>query len=293
MKEKHLAMVRSTLKSPKNISSQNIGKLFHYTYGEKKEKIVGQNEVVFQLSRVDEFLDKNEGFHVLEPYYHACGDLYEDQIIDEDFYRILRSINQNDIANIFSGSWVLCFSKNGNSTFLKRRYAAGEGWILGILFSYLDDVCINFPEDYGMIDLYEVEYSFKKLLRFMKNAIAKYYKLYKQEPIEDFICKNEIAAWLSEYSLIYKSADYKSEEEIRLVCKFTPNFSVWENKEYKIKFESSVSGYNASIKMILSKDRLIYASQKPALCFDTKLNKTILRGEEIHKVFERHRNSKR
>lgn len=284
MKTNHLTMVWRTLVRPKNISNENIAKLFHYTFDDRKEKIVGQDKVVFQLTRADKFLDKNEGFHILEPFYHACGDLYESKIIDEGFYRILRSIDSNDIASTFSGSWIFCFSKNGNSTFLKRRYAAGNGWILGISFDYLDDICIDFPEACGTMTLYEVEYSFNKILRAMKNAIRKYYIFYKQESKDFSNCKKEIIDWLSEYSLIYKSTDYKMEEEIRLICKFAPHFSSWKNEEHGVQLESSVSGYDANMKMIFNKTKLIYESQKLEICFDTKLNKSMLRGEEIRKV---------
>ena len=227
MKENRLTKILRALCSPRNISSENVGKLFHYTYDEKKGKIVSQDNVVFKLSRIDQFLDRNEGFHILEPFYHACGDLYENKIIDENFYKTLLSIKQYDILNSFLGVWVLCFSKNGNSVFLKRRYAAGKGWILGIVSNCLDEICIDFPGNYGTINLYEVVYSFNKMVRVIENAIKKYYKHYKNEPTEQSVCKQEIASWLGEYSLIYKSADYKFEEEIRLVCKFVPDFIGW------------------------------------------------------------------
>lgn len=286
MKGNRLTKTGEVLSSPQNVSSENIGYLFHYTYEDKKEKIVAQDKVVFQLSRVDEFLDKNEGFQILEPFYHACGDLYENGVIAEPFYKILVSIKQKDLSNSFSGAWVLCFSKNGNSNFLKRRYAAGNGWILGLRFNNLDDICTEFPEEFGTITLYEIRYSFDKLLRIIKSTIKKYYKLYKQAPTEDSLCKKMITRWLSEYSLIYKSTDYKLEEEIRLLCKFAPDFSSWKNEKYGVQFESSVNGYCANVKMILDKKRLIYASQKLDTPFDTRLNKTIIAGHEIHTVLK-------
>ena len=284
MGNNRLTKLCKILKSPQNVSGENVSHIFHYTYEDNKEKITFHDKAVFLLSRIDHLLDENEGIQILEPYYHACGALVEDEHIDKDFYKILRSVNKEDINNTLSNTWVLCFSKNGNSNFLKRRYAAGDGWILGINFGYLKDVCMDFPNDYGTIDLYEVKYSFKYLMRFMKTSISKYYEFCKQEPIDADRCKKEIVNWLSAYSFIYKNADYKQEEEIRLVCKFDSDF-LWKSEDHGVQFESSVIGGEPTIKIVLDKEKLVYESQKLEKCFDTRLNKTILSGEEIRKVF--------
>ena len=277
------------LQGPKSISSENVLKLFHYTHDSKKISIVGENRVVFQLSRVDEFLDKNEGVQILEPYYHACGQLYEDGTINKTFYEQLIGIKQKDLFDKFVGSWVLCFSKNGNSIFLKRRYAAGNGWILGINFDYLDDIAVELPEEYGYCYLYEVKYSLRGIVREFRNALKKYYTHYVQHNSSNNgdSVKQDIVEWLCQYSLIYKNQDYKSEEEIRLVCKFKSDFSVWEDTSRGIKFETSINGYSPMVKMILDKRHLIYETQKIDVCFDTKLNKSMLCRDEIQKVFKK------
>ena len=77
----------------KNIRVSPIN-FFHYTRNEIKEKIAGENSVELKLSLVEDFLDKNEGLQILEPYYHACGILYDEKSIDESFYKILISIRQ-------------------------------------------------------------------------------------------------------------------------------------------------------------------------------------------------------
>ena len=56
-------------------------KLFHYTSKDKKEKIFGNDKLVLWFSRADKFLDKNEGTQILEPYYYACGELYDKKVI--------------------------------------------------------------------------------------------------------------------------------------------------------------------------------------------------------------------
>ena len=61
-------------------------KLFHYTSKDKKEKILGNDKLVLWFSRADKFLDKNEGTQILEPYYYACGELYDKKVIEKNFY---------------------------------------------------------------------------------------------------------------------------------------------------------------------------------------------------------------
>ena len=50
---------------------------YHYTNGKSKANIVNGRVLDFCLSNTRDFLDKNEGTAILEPYYHACGRLYE------------------------------------------------------------------------------------------------------------------------------------------------------------------------------------------------------------------------
>lgn len=286
--QKSISKLWSILKIPRDISSHDIAKLFHYTHNAKKEKIVRENDVVFRLSRVDCFLDKNEGFQILEPYYHACGQFCEESKGEKKqaFYEMLMSIGQQDLLSSFTGVWVACFSKNGNSSFMKRRYAAGDGWILGVGFYYLGNLCIDFPVEFGTINLLEIQYSFNRMVVIIKNALEKCYKVFEKEENQDFreALKQNIVQWLGEYSLIYKSADYKLEEEIRLVCKFASGFSVWEDAERGIKIEASINGYDPVVELILDKKYLLCETQEPSIYFDTKLNKTIVTTEEIRKV---------
>ena len=84
--------------------------------------------------------------------------------------------------------------------------------------------------------------------------------------------------------MIYKGEDYQPEEEIRLVCEFPSDFSTWENKKYGVQFKASVSGYDASVKMILDKKKLVYASQKLDAGFDTSMNKQIIYGKSTESI---------
>ena len=299
-----LSKVCASLQSLQPFSDANVcNTLFHYTYNSKKEKIVGTNEIVLNLSRVDKFLDKNEGYQILEPYYHACGHLYEIGAIDKDFYLILRGINEKDIQSHFSNVWVACFSKNGNSEFMKRRYAAGDGWILGISFDRLHTVdtgvfsaeCNSVREDNnefeGDFSLYEVRYSFEEMFEFIKKSLYDYYKIYESKQIYDDKTKEEIVVditnWLEELCLYYKSPLYEREEEIRLVCKLESKFSSWEDCESGIKIETIFDGDDANIKMVLDKKWLTFESQNLKDGLNTKLNKVFITGKKIKTIIQR------
>ena len=268
---------------PSKLKETDIRSLFHYTRDNIKEKIVKENDVVFKLSRLVDFLDKNEGIQVLEPYYHACGQLYEKQKINKEFYELLVGIKQNDLYSHITGVWLLCFSKNGYSDFLKRRYAARDGWILGINYQILDDISVSFPNEFGNIEVYEVNYSFANEYKKIKEAIKSIYQLYLQENIDvaKTKSKNQLVEILNNHSLTYKNADYRKEEEIRLVCKFKPEFSQWTDSEYGIKFVASIDGYTPEVRIILPKKHLIIEKQKLDICYCTGLNKSFMTSDGI------------
>ena len=167
---------------------------------------------------------------------------------------------------------------------MKRRYAAGNGWILGVCFGYLSNVCTAASDDCERIELYEMRYSFGDLLEIMKHDLTEYYVFCQKERAANDVYKLEISDWLGRYSLIYKGEDYQLEEEIRLVCEFPSDFSAWENKKHGVQFKASVSGYDASVKMSLDKKKLVYASQKLGAGFDTSMNKQIIYGKSTESI---------
>ena len=287
-----LSNVIISLKSLPNLSS-TYKQLFHYTYDEKKKKIVVGDNIVLKLSRVDDFLDKNEGYQILEPYYHACGHLYETGVINKDFYLTLINVKDKDLKAKFTKAWIICFSKNGNSEFLKRRYAAGDGWVLGISFDRLytaetglfkcvehsdrEHTNFNSSEPNCDISLCEVKYSFDEMFRFITESLTKYYQIYKSMQKYDDKTKEEIVVdivnWLEDFCLRYKSPIYEPEEEIRLICKLGANFSFWEDRENGIQVELSIDCGDDVIEIVLDKNWLTRETQKPNDTDDTELNK--------------------
>ena len=178
--------------------------------------------------------------------------------------------------------WIFCFSKSGSSSFLKRRYAPNDGWVLHFDVTLWDHLCIDFSDQF-LVNYVDVEYSFEKMVNKLKSTIYKCYEAYKEFPNDnrDELIRVSILQWLKENGLSYKSNDYKLEEEVRLVFMFDSGFSCWENEERTIKLEASVNGNKPSIKMILDKKYLALQTQELLEGCETKLNKRIMSAKEI------------
>lgn len=263
-------------------------KLFHYTKNENKEKIVCSNHIELKFSLAKDFLDKNEGIQILEPFYHACGILYEEDKIDVHFYNLLKSITQKDLLSGTQGCWIFCFSKNGNSSFLKRRYAAQNGWILSFPVTLYDDICIEIPDCLDEFDLFDVEYSFKKVVNKIKTKLLKCYQLYQEVICDDKydVFKEEILQWLMRCSFSYKGTDYKFEEEIRLLVRCNSGNFVWENEQHTIKMEMVTREDQASLIMTLDLQYLLMQTQEISKYFGTALNRQFLSAQEIRKALK-------
>ena len=110
----------------------NLQNLFHYTRKANIDKIDAGSFIRLRFSKVTDFLDKNEGSSILEPFYHACGSLYDKDIIDKTFFDIARNISYKEIIKQRKHVYIICFSKNGCSPFLKERYSAKDGILIPV-----------------------------------------------------------------------------------------------------------------------------------------------------------------
>ena len=155
--------------------------LYHYTNAVANQKILDGKTLNFQLTKTDAFLDKNEGTSILEPYYHACGHLYETGKIDSGFYLIARSITARMLRDHVADLWALCLTPHGCSSFMKERYAPNDGWILSFTSDALTELCFAFPKKYGWFVRIQIQYSFKKMKRLMESILKKIFYAYKKD----------------------------------------------------------------------------------------------------------------
>ena len=143
--------------------------LYHYTNDDAKQKIVEEetHTVKFRFTRASQFTDKNECIHIIEPYVHACGCLYDSGKISKEFYFFLKSIKADNLNPGQKDPWIICFTAEGNSQFMKEKYAPGDGWLIELLKHPFESLEINFSSSDTMhpnyIFLAEVEYSYLKI----------------------------------------------------------------------------------------------------------------------------------
>lgn len=225
--------------------------LYHYTNDEAKQKIVEEetHTVKFRFTRASQFTDKNECTYIIEPYIHACGCLYDSGAISKEFYFFLKSIKADSLNPGQKDPWIICFTAEGNSQFMKEKYAPGDGWLIELLKQPFESMESNFSSSDTMhpnyIFLAEVEYSYLKIKDIIQEMLSHLYSCYQNYVNEDEdeedeekiqkkkkdIAKAIVIQFLSMYSLFYKSDSYKDEKEIRLICNINPELREWQDPD--------------------------------------------------------------
>ncbi len=277
--------------SPDYGPQKTFTQLYHYTNDNAKQGIVYGKRLDFQLTRTNAFLDKNEGTAILEPYYHACGHLYETGQIDRDFFMIARSITAQMLREHDSGLWALCLTPHGCSPFMKERYAAKDGWIISFCSGSLDDLISHFPEKYGRFERVQMQYSFGKVKRLLESILKKIFKAYKKD-LQN--CNYDLTEQVhkillhlvSYYGLRYKGKDYREEKEERLLFHLNTNVEsfVWKYKSKKLKVTFNDEEGQKSMHLIIGPSYFCQVTQEMSVYNDERLNSSFLRGETIQKV---------
>lgn len=263
--------------------------LYHYTNAVAKQKIVDGKILDFQLTKTDAFLDKNEGTSILEPYYHACGHLYETGKIDSGFYLIARSITAQMLRQHHSNLWALCLTPHGCSTFMKERYAPKDGWIISFQSLALLDLQCDFPKKYGHFESIQIQYSFNEMQRLMEDILKKSYDAYKKDlALKMQNAKKELHNWLLRvlyyYGLRYKAAEYEHERELRLLFRLKSAFSDWTSEDGRLRVFFSKKGKKDVLHLVLGQSYFYQATQEMSIYNDERLNSPRLTSETIQKV---------
>ena len=265
--------------------------LYHYTNADAKQKIVDGKKLDFQLTKTDAFLDKNEGTSILEPYYHACGHLYETGKIDSEFFLIARSITAQMLRNHVADLWALCLTPHGCSSFMKERYAPNDGWILSFTSDALAELRLAFPKKYGRFERIQIQYSFKKMKRLMESILKKIYYAYKKDLETQLPNVREAVTKLLlhivyYYGLRYKGKEYQEEKEVRLLFRLAKNVRpfIWTSKVKNLEVRFSNNGGEESVHLILGSPYFYQATQEMSLNNDERLNSPSLTSETIQKV---------
>ena len=262
---------------------------YHYTFAKGKEGIVHGKELEFLMSKTTDFLDRNEGTSILEPYYHACGHLYETRKIDSDFFMIARSITAGMLRRHHSDLWALCLTPHGCSTFMKERYAPQDGWIISFQSLALLDLQCDFPKKYGRFESIQIQYSFNEMQRLMEDILKKSYDAYKKDlALKIQNAKKELLNWLLRvlyyYGLRYKASEYEHEGELRLLFTLESTFSDWTSEDGRLRVFFSKKGKKDVLHLVLGSPYFYQATQEMSLNNDERLNSPSLTSETIQKV---------
>lgn len=268
--------------------------LYHFTSSESFSKIVRKRKLVFRFTEGKRFLDKNEGHLILDPYRYVCNKLWDSGKIDDGFYKILNEISIETIPGLYNQRWILSLSCNGNSEYMKAKYAPKTGKIIAVHHKYLKELSRRFNEPpNGYFNICQVEYSSKRLEDKLKSFIVRAFEVYKKG-CEEATIKNDnsagcfeeikslVASFLDMMSYCYKSDCFKKEEEVRIIAEVKDGFSRWTSKKDLLCFEQSCG--EPHLFMYLDKSALYHVSDEPNWVEDRQLNKCFLTSDEIRAV---------
>ena len=271
--------------------TDDILRLYHYTNDGAKQKILLESSVKLKLTRAKQFLDKNEGTHVLEPFYCAAGALYEEGKISKPFYKRMMKIGIHTLSRLIKEDvFIVCFAKNGYSRYMKERYAPRDGWVIAF-GNFLSDVCAAQSPDSVYFDLTTVIYSFKKIKSFFYDCLKMMYTAFAAER-GDEEARLETCGWLISETIVslcyaYKSPYYKQEEEVRLIAFVRPDFTAWEDKESGTRLYFEKQGGKRELFLEVSGRYLIDASQVLDPMADGTLNRTVVSSDACRRAVKR------
>ena len=271
--------------------THDILRLYHYTNDSAKQKILSDQSVKLKLTRAKKFLDKNEGTHVLEPFYCAAGALYEEGKISKTFYRRMMKIGIHTLSELIKEDvFIVCFAKNGYSRYMKERYAPRDGWVLEFQ-NFLFDVCTAKSPDSVSFDLTTVIYSFKKIKSFFYECLGMMYTAFaKDEGDEEK--KLDTCSWLISETIVslcyaYKSPYYKQEEEVRLIAYVRPDFTDWRDEDSGTRLYFEKQNGRRELFIEISRKYLLDASQTISPMSDGGLNHRIMAADACRRAIKR------
>lgn len=176
---------------------------------------------------------------------------------------------------------------------MKESYASKDGWLIGVQADALKDFKYDFDKSLGYIKIVDVQYSHIKMRRIFESDLKKLYRWYcydkknntfdSQKALQQKL-KNMISRRLSFYRYCYKSADYKHEEEIRVLVNIKPGFTAWCSDENDISLMRVMNNKKAELHLLFGKEYIYSTSQELRWVESTKLNKQFITGDEIREA---------
>ena len=265
--------------------------LYHYTSNSAKCKMLSRDSVKLKFSRARLFLDKNEGVHILEPFHYACGKLFNSGTIDSDFYSEMKKINCSSVLKAVKEQvWIISFSKNGYSYYMKERYAPADGWIL-TFNALLADLCLESENDAPRFSLTSVLYSFSKMSKILERLLKKLYSAYCADSNNTkkrlSLCRKCFTNILSSICYSYKSSVYEAEEEVRLIAYLPKNFKAWESEDHRVSLFLSAEDKSENLYLSFDRNLCINETQSPEPVESSRFNTRIMSSKDIAMAYKK------
>lgn len=214
-----------------NPSKEDYLDLFHYTPLENKNKIITKEKIDFRFTRADCFQDTKEVLHAVELMKKALSSLFNQNKIDKAYFQVMKeyldiSHDVKEIVGELRSKYVFCFSKNGNSEYLKNNYAcANDSKGVKISFDVYElgkflheNEIEGEKDDFPYPEMFEVEYNEEEVMAYLQAFLLKMYQLRNQDDEKRSISKIIIREVISVLGLVYKDGkQFHQEEETRII----------------------------------------------------------------------------
>lgn len=227
-----------------NPSKEDYLDLFHYTPLENKNKIITKEKIDFRFTRADCFQDTKEVLHAVELMKKALSSLFNQNKIDKAYFQVMKeyldiSHDVKEIVGELRSKYVFCFSKNGNSEYLKNNYAcANDSKGVKISFDVFqlgeflhDDEIEGEKDNFPYPEMFEVEYNEEEVMAYLQAFLLKMYQLRNQDDEKRSISKIIIREVISVLGLVYKDGKqfHQEEETIIILDKAILNYKEHSN----------------------------------------------------------------
>ena len=210
--------------------------LYHYTKAKNINLILQENDYSFRMTRVYDLNDKGEGKLIVSLYKEAVKQLVDNKKIDTTTYKNIINIEPLDNILVTSEftylskyeSYVLCFCTQNNDEFMWKEYGDKNTGICIYVPTYLfhanflkvDKCKMTMQLPCFAYSIVKVIYEKKEQIRIIYNRILEIIEIfYSEEKNEKSFGRLKfIIAWtLKELRLMFKTENYKNENEIRLI----------------------------------------------------------------------------
>lgn len=224
---------------------------YHYTSPEVLTNILKKDNMVLRFTKSDCLNDKSEGKEFYFIYKEVCEEIFKNEQISDDFYKLIKNIEFKDVfcAYINNGynivkkdcdTYICCFSESKDILSMWNYYCKNdkyEGYNIGIQFENYSDVgkCFfNDEKDYAEVDFYRVIYNKDVVKNILSEFLIDLYEntdyrlYYEKEAIVD-----TILLVTTKLKYIIKNEAFSHEKEIRFIINVIKN-----KNSYNINFTS-------------------------------------------------------